>query len=64
MGTSHCCSFGSLNICANLQNAKFGKGNLYLNKNQFGRNKFCCAEDNHSHMNDTCAKECSDSNFN
>ena len=29
---------------------KIGKGKLYLTKNQFGRNKICCAEDNSKHM--------------
>ena len=44
MGTSHCYYFGSLNICANLQNEKKLKGKS-MNKNQFVRNKFCCGED-------------------
>ena len=40
------------------------KGNLYLTKNQYGRNEICCAEDNDNHMNNMGEKEFADSNFN
>ena len=36
---------------------------MYVTKNQFGGNKFCCAEDDHNYMSNTCEKEYSDSNF-
>ena len=35
---------------------KIGKGNLYLTKNQFGRNEICCAEDNHNNIRTMCEK--------
>ena len=41
-----------------------GKGNLYLTKNQFGRNKICYTEGNHGYISNMCAKEFSDWNFN
>ena len=34
-----------------------------LTKNQFGRNKICCAEDNSNYMSKMCEKEFSDLNF-
>ena len=43
---------------------QIGMGNLYLTKNQFGGNKICNAEDNHSYMSNICTKECSYSKFN
>ena len=30
---------------------------MYLTKNQFGRNKICCAEDNHNYMSNMCENE-------
>ena len=39
------------------------KGNLYLTKNQFGRNEICRAEDNPNYMSKMCEKEFLDSNF-
>ena len=48
-------------FCA--EKCKIGKENLYVTKNWFARNKICCAEDNHSHMNNIHAKGLSDSNF-
>ena len=37
-----------------LKKAKLGRG---ICKNQFGRNKICCAESNHNYMSNMCEKE-------
>ena len=38
-------------------------GNLYLTKNQYGRNEICCVEDYHKYMSNMREKEFSCSDF-
>ena len=47
-----------------LKKRKIGKRNMYLTKNQFGRNEICCAKDSHNYMSNMYEEEFSDSNFN
>ena len=46
------------------ENALYMKSvSMPLNEIRFGRNKFCCSEENNSYMSNLCAKQFSESNF-